>query len=37
MSSKIYLIESVFGHYNKTKIYYDKDKRAEILNFSVDN
>ena len=37
LSSKIYLIESVFGSYNRTEIYYDKDKRSEILNFGVDN
>ena len=31
------MIESVFGSYAKTPIYQDKDKRAEILNFGIDN
>ena len=37
LSSKIYMIESVFGNFVKTQVYQDKDKRAEILNFGVDN
>lgn len=37
LNSKIYLIESVFGSYSKTQIYQDKDQRAEILNFGIDN
>jgi hypothetical protein len=31
------MIESIFGNYTRTKVYNDKDKRAEILNFGVDN
>ena len=37
LNSKIYLIQSVFGSYSKTQIYQDKDQRAEILNFGIDN
>lgn len=37
LCSKIYMILSSFGGYNQIEIYYDKDKRAEILNFGVDN
>jgi hypothetical protein len=37
LSSKIYMVESVFGNYVRTQVYFDKDKRAEILNFGVDN
>jgi hypothetical protein len=37
LNSKIYLIESVFGSYSKTQVYQDKDQRAEILNFGIDN
>jgi len=37
LNSTIYLIESVFGSYSKTQIYRDKDQRAEILNFGIDN
>jgi hypothetical protein len=37
LSSKIYLIETIFGSYKKTEVYHEKDKRAEILNFGVDN
>jgi len=37
VSSKIYMVESVFGNYTRTQVYFDKDKRAEILNFGVDN
>ena len=36
-SSKIYLVETIFGSYKKTEVYHEKDKRAEILNFGVDN
>ena len=35
--SKIWLVESLFGNWNKTNIYEDMDKKAEILNFGVDN
>ena len=35
--SKIWLVESLFGNWNKTNIYEDIDKKAEILNFGVDN
>ena len=35
--SQVYMIESQFGNYTKTAIYKDKDIRAEILNFGVDN
>ena len=35
--SEIFLIECLFGSYKKSKIYADKDQRAEILNFGVDN
>ena len=31
------MIESLFGNYRQTAIYKDQDKRAEILNFGVDN
>ena len=37
LSSKIYLIETIFGSYKRTEVYHDKDNRAEILNFGVDN
>ena len=37
LSSNIYLVETIFGSYKKTKVYSEKDKRAEILNFGVDN
>ena len=35
--SKIKLVECLFGSYKINKIYEDKDQRAEILNFGVDN
>jgi hypothetical protein len=31
------LVEASFGNYKVTEIYEDKDQRAEILNFGVDN
>ena len=31
------MVEAQFGNYKITDIYEDKDARAEILNFSVDN
>lgn len=31
------MIEALFGSYKITDIYNDKDNRAEILNFGVDN
>jgi len=30
-------VEASFGNYKVTDIYEDKDQRAEILNFGVDN
>jgi len=35
--SLIKMVEAQFGNYKITDIYEDKDGRAEILNFSVDN
>lgn len=35
--SLIKMVESQFGNYKITDIYEDKDRRSEILNFSVDN
>lgn len=35
--SEIYMIECLFGSYKKTKVYFDNDMRAEILNFGIDN
>ena len=35
--SHIYMIESQFGNYEKTMVYKDKNEKAEILNFGVDN
>lgn len=35
--SKIFLVECLFGSFKTNKIYEDKDQRAEILNFGVDN
>lgn len=37
LSSKIYLIETGFGHYDRREVYNEKNNRAEILNFGVDN
>lgn len=37
MHSEIMLIECLFGNFAATKIYQEKDQRAEILNFGVDN
>jgi hypothetical protein len=37
MHSSIILIECLFGSFKKNKVYEDKDPRAEILNFGVDN
>ena len=37
LSSKIYLVETGFGSYKKREVYMDKNNRAEILNFGVDN
>ena len=31
------MVESIFRNYTKTEVYSDKDKRAEILNFGIDN
>jgi hypothetical protein len=31
------MIESSFGNWIKREVFVDKDKRAEILNFGVDN
>ena len=31
------MVEAQFGTYKVTEVYEDKDQRAEILNFSVDN
>ena len=31
------MVESLFSNWNKTNIYEDIDKKAEILNFGVDN
>ena len=33
----IMMIECLFGSYLVTQVYKDKDERAEILNFGVDN
>ena len=35
--SVVKMLEAQFGNYKSTEIYKDKDKRAEILNFGVDN
>ena len=35
--SEIKFVECQFGSYKVTNIYQDADKRAKILNFSVDN
>jgi len=35
--SKVYMLQSLFGSYKVSEIYQDKDIRAEILNFGVDN
>jgi len=37
LHSNIKLCEASFGNYKITDIYEDKDQRAEILNFGVDN
>tara|TARA_B110000285_G_scaffold174888_1_gene196119 strand:+ start:943 stop:1356 length:414 start_codon:yes stop_codon:yes gene_type:complete len=37
LRSSIKLVEASFGNYKVTDIYEDKDQRAEILNFGVDN
>jgi len=37
LHSSIKLLEASFGNYMVTDIYEDKDQRAEILNFGVDN
>lgn len=37
LHSDIKLVEASFGNYKVTDIYEDKDQRAEILNFGVDN
>ena len=35
--SRIFQVECMFGSFKSSKIYEDKDQRAEILNFGVDN
>lgn len=35
--SHIYMIECLFGSFKKTRVYFDSNLRAEILNFGVDN
>jgi hypothetical protein len=37
VQSNIKLVEASFGNYKVSEIYEDKDQRAEILNFGVDN
>ena len=37
LHSSIKLVEASFGNYKVTDMYEDKDQRAEILNFGVDN
>ena len=37
LHSEIKFVECQFGSYKVTNLYQDKDKRAEILNFGVDN
>ena len=37
LHSKIMIIECKFGTFNVRKVYQDKDQKAEILNFGVDN
>lgn len=35
--SKVYMLQSLFGSYKTSEIYMERDIRAEILNFGVDN
>lgn len=36
-SSTIFKVECLFGSFKYSKVYKDKEQKAEILNFSVDN